>query len=349
MGLEKNWNITVGSMPKGPLNKISDVPGVTVGHYTLNNGEIQTGVTAIKPHQGNLFQDKPLAASHVINGFGKSIGLVQIDELGTLETPILMTNTLSVGTVSTALVRYMLAQNEDIGRTTGSVNPVVFECNDGDLNDLRGLNVREEHVMQALENCCTDFEEGAVGSGRGMRCHELKGGIGSSSRIVTLDGKDYVVGTLCMTNHALYKDLTLRNDPIGKRLPNELYACEDKGSVITVIATNIPLSERQLKRISKRTIVGLSRTGSHMSNGSGEIAMTFTTANRMPHYPATTILPMSMVADDRIDEIFRAVIECVEESVLSAMLHAETVTGRNGLTVRCLRDILKNDPRYFFG
>lgn len=346
MGLEKSWNIPVGSMPKGPLNKIADVPGVTVGHCTLREGNVQTGVTAIKPHQGNLFKEKLLAAAHVINGFGKSVGLVQIDELGTIETPILMTNTLSVGTVSTALVRYMLGQNEDIGDTTGSVNPVVFECNDSDLNDIRGLHVREEHALQALESCCADFEEGAVGSGRGMRCHELKGGIGSASRIVALDGTDYVVGTLCMTNHALYKDLTINGDPVGRRLPDERFTCEDKGSVITVIATDIPLSERQLKRISRRALAGLSRTGSHMANGSGEIAMAFTTANRMPHYPAGSIVPMNMVNDSRMDAVFRAVIECVEESVLSSMLHAEAVTGRNGLTIRSLRDILSKDPGY---
>ena len=183
MGIETNkWGFRVGRLPHGPRNKISDVPGVTVGHCTLADGNVQTGVTALLPHPGDVFHDKVLAASHVINGFGKTTGLVQIDELGTLETPILFTNTLSVGTVETALVKYMLQRNPDICETTGSVNPVVCECNDSGLNDIRGLHVTEEHVFAALADCRADFAEGAVGAGRGMRCHGLKGGIGSASR-----------------------------------------------------------------------------------------------------------------------------------------------------------------------
>ena len=172
MGIEAKWKsrgIRVGKLPCGPLDKISDVPGVTVGHCTLADGEVQTGVTALLPHQGDIFHDKVMAASHVINGFGKTTGLVQIDELGTLETPILFTNTLSVGTVETALVKYMLDKNPDICETTGSVNPVVCECNDSGLNDIRGLHVTEENVRAALADCRADFAEGAVGAGRGMR------------------------------------------------------------------------------------------------------------------------------------------------------------------------------------
>ena len=190
MGIPAKWNLTIGHLPHGPLNKISDVPGVTVGHCTLADGDVQTGVTALLPHPGDLFHEKLLAASHVINGFGKTTGLVQIDELGTLETPILFTNTLSVGTAETALVKYMLAQNPDICETTGSVNPVVCECNDSGLNDIRGLHVTEQNVFDALADCKADFAEGAVGAGRGMRCHGLKGGIGSASRVVELDGKN---------------------------------------------------------------------------------------------------------------------------------------------------------------
>ena len=172
MGIDKNeWGFRVGHLPHGERNKISDVPGVTVGHCTLADGDIQTGVTALLPHPGDVFHDKVLAACHVINGFGKTTGLVQIDELGTLETPILFTNTLSVGTVETALVKYMLERNPDICETTGSVNPVVCECNDSGLNDIRGLHVTEAHVAAALADCKADFAEGAVGAGRGMRCH----------------------------------------------------------------------------------------------------------------------------------------------------------------------------------
>ena len=250
MGIAGNkWGFTVGRLPHGPLDKISDVPGVTVGHCTLAEGNIQTGVTARLPHQGDVFHDKLLAASYVINGFGKTTGLVQIDELGTLETPILFTNTLSVGTVETALVKYMLARNPDICETTGSVNPVVCECNDSGLNDIRGLHVTEENVWAALADCRADFAEGAVGAGRGMRCHGLKGGIGSASRVVELDGKQYTIGALVLSNHAVFDDLVVAGTPIQTLLDASIPPHEDKGSIITVLATDIPLSERQLRRL----------------------------------------------------------------------------------------------------
>lgn len=346
MGIDKRWNIRIGSLEKGKRNLITDVPGVTVGHVTLGDGKIQTGVTAIKPHQGNIYKDKLMAACHVINGHGKSIGLVEVEELGYIETPLLMTNTLSVGTVSTGLVKYMMEMNPDLGDTTGSVNPVVFECNDSELNDIRGLHVKEEHVKEALDNCSEQFEEGAVGSGRGMRCHELKGGIGSASRNFELDGQKFTLGVLMMTNHALYKDLMIKGDPVGERIPNPLPFQKDKGSVITVIATDVPLSERQLKRISKRTVVGLSRTGSYMVNASGEIALAFTTANHKPHEPQTAVMPIRILHDEKLDVVFRAVAECVEEAVLSSMLHAETVTGRNNNCIHSLAEILEKDEKY---
>ena len=344
MGIEAKWKsrgIRVGKLPCGPLDKISDVPGVTVGHCTLADGEVQTGVTALLPHQGDIFHDKVMAASHVINGFGKTTGLVQIDELGTLETPILFTNTLSVGTVETALVKYMLDKNPDICETTGSVNPVVCECNDSGLNDIRGLHVTEENALAALADCRADFAEGAVGAGRGMRCHGLKGGIGSASRVVELDEKQYTIGALVLSNHAVFDDLVVAGTPIQSLLDAHIPPHEDKGSIITVLATDIPLSERQLRRLCHRALVGLSRTGSFCGNGSGEIVIAFTTANRVPHYSEKAILPMGMLHDDAINPLFRAVAECVEESVLSSLLHAETVTGYHGRTVKCLSDLLK--------
>ena len=294
MGIPAKWNLTIGHLPHGPLNKISDVPGVTVGHCTLADGDVQTGVTALLPHPGDLFHEKLLAASHVINGFGKTTGLVQIDELGTLETPILFTNTLSVGTVETALA-----------------------------------------------DCKADFAEGAVGAGRGMRCHGLKGGIGSASRVVELDGKNYTIGSLVLSNHAMFDDLMVGGTPIQQLLEAHIPPHEDKGSIITVLATDIPLSERQLRRLCHRALVGLSRTGSYCGNGSGEIVLAFTTANRMPHYADKALLPMTMLHDDAINPLFRAVAECVEESVLSSLFHAETVTGYHGKTVPCLTDLLE--------
>ncbi|MGN0706407.1 MAG: P1 family peptidase [Faecalibacterium sp.] len=346
MGIAAEWGFRVGKLTRGPLNKISDVPGVTVGHCTLAEGPVQTGVTALMPHPGDIFHDKVLAASYVINGFGKTTGLVQIDELGTLETPILLTNTLSVGTASTALVRYMLERCPDICETTGSVNPVVCECNDSGLNDIRGLHVTEEHVFAALAGCRADFAEGAVGAGRGMRCHGLKGGIGSASRCIELGGKRHTVGALVLSNHAVFEDLIVAGTPIRTLLEEHIPPHEDKGSIITVLATDIPLSERQLRRLCRRALVGLSRTGSYCGNGSGEIVIAFTTANRVPHYAQDPLLPLGMLHDDAINPLFRAAAECVEESVLSSLLHAETVTGKGGRTVQSLAELLKKQKTF---
>ncbi len=343
MGIDAKWMQkigAVGSLPHGKRNKISDVPGVTVGHSTLAHDGVQTGVTALLPHQGDVFHDKVMAACHVINGFGKTTGLVQIEELGTLETPILFTNTLSVGTAQTALVKYMLGRNPDICETTGSVNPVVCECNDSGLNDIRGLHVTEENVFEALSNCAEDFAEGAVGAGRGMRCHGLKGGIGSASRMIELDGKKYTVGAMVLSNHASFEDLIVAGKPIHALIDQRLSHVEDKGSIITVLATDAPLSERQLRRLCHRAIIGIGRCGSYCGNGSGEIVIAFSTANRVPHYSSDAIITMETVHDSWIDHMFRAVVECVEESVLSSMLHAETVTGYKGKTVQSLADML---------
>ena len=341
MGIEASWGFAVGSLPHGPRNLISDVPGVTVGHCTLADGEVQTGVTALLPHPGDLFHEKVPAAAHVINGFGKTTGLVQIQELGTLETPILFTNTLSVGAVYDALVRHMLALCPDICETTGSVNPVVCECNDSGLDDIRGLHVTGEHVRAALADCRADFAEGAVGAGRGMRCHGLKGGIGSASRRLELDGRAYHLGALVLSNHARFDDLILAGVPIQERLAASVPPHQDRGSIITVLATDAPLTCRQLGRVARRAIVGLSRTGSYCGNGSGEIVIAFSTGYRIPHYPQGDVMPLQAIHEDRIDLFFRAAAECVEESVLSSLLHAETVTGRGGRTVRSLADLLR--------
>ena len=342
MGIEAAWGFAVGQMPRGPRNKISDVPGVTVGHRTLSDGGVQTGVTALLPHPGDIFHEKVPAAVHVINGFGKTAGLMQLAELGTLETPILFTNTLSVGTASTALVRYMLDRCPDICETTGSVNPVVCECNDSGLNDIRGLHVTEAHALAALADCRADFAEGAVGAGRGMRCHGLKGGIGSASRRLELEGRTFHLGALVLSNHARFDDLILAGVPIRQRLAQAgVPPHQDRGSIITVLATDVPLTCRQLGRVARRAIVGLSRTGSYCGNGSGEIVIAFSTANKIPHYPQQSLLSLQAVGETKIDLLFRAAAECVEESVLSSLLHAETVTGRGGLTVRSLADLLQ--------
>jgi len=340
MGLEKESGIVIGNMKKGPKNLITDVAGVKVGHVTLNDGDIKTGVTAILPHGGNIFKEKVMASSSVINGFGKSMGLIQIEELGTIETPIIMTNTLSIGTAASGLIRYMLEQNEDIGSTTGTVNCIVTECNDGTLNDIRGLHVKEEHVFQAINNATENFEEGSIGSGTGMSCFGLKGGIGSSSRIVELDNKEYTIGSIVMANFGRKGDLVINGDKVGERIVKEESFEKEKGSIIIIVGTDIPLSERQLKRVANRAVIGLGRTGSRLGNGSGDICISFTTANKIKHYCDTSIIDIKMIDDNIIDSIFRATIESVEESVISALYHAKTTVGIDGNIRKSLREYL---------
>lgn len=340
MGLDKESGIVIGKLKKGPMNLITDVAGIKVGHVTLNDGVIKTGVTAILPHGGNIFKEKVMASSSVINGFGKSMGIIQIEELGNIETPIIMTNTLSIGTAASGLVKYMLEQNEDIGSTTGTVNCIVTECNDGTLNDIRGLYVKEEHVFEAINNATEDFEEGSIGSGTGMSCLGLKGGIGSSSRIVVLDKKEFTLGAIVMANFGRRGELVINGEKVGERIEKEESFEKEKGSIIIVIGTDIPLSERQLKRVSKRAVIGLGKTGSHLGNGSGDICISFTTANKIKHYSDTNIIDIKVVDDNIIDSIFRAAIESVEEAVISALYHAKTTVGMDGNVRKSLREYL---------
>lgn len=339
MGLPKNSGLNLFEKhKKGEKNLITDVKGVKVGHTTLQDGNINTGVTVILPHSGNIFKNKVMAATAVLNGFGKSLGLVQIDELGTIETPIVMTNTLSVGTATTALVKYMLKQNSDIGLTTGTVNCVVTECNDSRLNDIRGLHVTEEDVLSAIDSADEYFEEGAVGSGTGMCCLGFKGGIGSASRIVEIDGKEFTIGALVMSNFGSAGNLVIGGDHIGRRINGNIN--KDEGSIIIIIGTDVPLSERQLKRIAKRSAISLGKTGSYMGNGSGDLAIAFTTANMVPHYSEKDIIEIKMLLDDKIDVVFEASIEAVEESIISSLYHAKTTKNDSGKEVKGLREYL---------
>ena len=326
MGIE-NLELKIGKLSKGKNNLITDVKGVKVGHKTLDDGKIKTGVTAIIPHSDNIFKEKLICSSYVINGFGKSVGLVQINELGTLETPIILTNTLSVGTCSTALVKHMLKENEDIGVTTGTVNPVVCECNDGYLNDIRGLHVKEEDVFEALESAEINFKEGNVGAGTGMSCYQLKGGIGSASRLLKLDDKEYTIGSLVLSNFGLKEDLLVDGIKVGEQILEKEAEELEKGSIIIILATDIPMSDRQLKRIAKRVPIGLARTGSHIGNGSGDIVIAFSTANRIKHYEYRDIVSIKIINENIIDKVFRGVIECVEEAVISSLLHSEKTIG----------------------
>ncbi|MEY8369431.1 P1 family peptidase [Anaerovoracaceae bacterium 42-11] len=341
MGLPKDCKVDLqNKFPKGKRNLISDVPGVKVGHVTLKDDEkfIHTGVTAILPHEGNLFQEKVAAGACVINGFGKSAGLVQIEELGTIETPILMTNTLSVGAGLNGMIRYMLKDNEDIGVSTGTVNCVVTECNDGELNDIRGMHVKEEHVLEALAKADEDFAEGGVGGGTGMCCMGLKGGIGSASRIITCNEKEYTLGAIVMSNFGVLGNLRIDGKRIKTELPKE--EKPEKGSIIIVLGTDIPLSDRQLKRIAKRATVGLARVGSFLGNGSGDIAIAFSNGNRIPHYSKEDVLETKMFHDNAMDKLFDATAEVVEEAVISSMYHAETTKGIRNKVLYGLREFI---------
>lgn len=326
----RDYGVTIGRMEPGLRNSITDVPGVLVGNVTLCNGDIHTGVTAILPHAGNLYEDKVPAACQVFNGYGKSTGFIQIDEVGTIETPIILTNTLSVGSAGSALVEYMLKQNPEICKTLPTVNPVVCECNDGYLNDIRGLHIKREHVFQAIETAEEEFEEGAVGAGTGMCCFELKGGIGTASRRVSV-GDGYTLGVLALTNFGVLPDLMIAGIPAGRIISNgRITEHVEKGSVILIIATDIPLSARQLKRIARRASMGLARTGSYMGNGSGEISVAFSTANRVPQTANSDFQTITILDEWKIDAVFRAVVESVEEAVLNSMVCAAPTCGRDG-------------------
>lgn len=333
-------------MKKGTRNLITDVPGVKVGHQTIHQGDSYTGVTAILPHPGNLFREKLPAAVQVINGFGKSVGTIQVEELGTLETPILLTNTFGVGTAATALVRSMLAENAEIGDTTGTVNPLVFECNDGSINNIRNLAVTEADCQAALTAARFEgevFAEGAVGAGSGMCCYDLKGGIGSASRIIELSGKDYTLGCLVLSNFGQLKNLMIYGYPLGLEL-SELFEVEaetsasqpekkEQGSIIVILATDLPLSSRQLKRIAKRASVGISRTGAFIGNGSGEIALVFSTAQKVEHFDKAATRNFEVLNENYLDEVFEATAEVVEESVISSLFHGRNTVNRRGKIV----------------
>src|SRR5699024_2524904 len=288
----------VGILPAGPDDRISDVADVRVGHATLADGNLQTGVTVVQPHTDDIFLERVPAAVSVINGFGKSTGLLQLRELGVVETPIALTNTFSVGEVATAQLRRLTTQHGQIGREWSTANPLVMECNDGYLNDIQAFAVRQEHYDQAVSTASTNFAQGAVGAGRGMSCCQLKGGIGSASRIAQWhDGKKHTVGALVLANFGRLPNLMVDGAPVGRLLVKRQATADhgfgtnerDKGSIIIIMATDAPLDSRQLKRLSMRAAAGLARTGSVYGHGSGDIALAFSTAYRIPFEPEATM------------------------------------------------------------
>ncbi|MEX3970761.1 P1 family peptidase [Paraburkholderia caribensis] len=331
----------IGTSPTGALGTIADVPGVTVGHCTLADGPIQTGVTVVRAHRDDPYRHKVPAAASVINGFGKSIGLVQVKELGVLETPIALTNTFGAAAVAQAQIRAALASNPQIGRDWPTVNPLVFECNDGYLNDIQALAIEESHYMQALDAAAVEFERGSVGGGRGMSCFDLKGGIGSASRVANVAGRDFTVGALVLANFGRLPMLTIDGTPLGRELHRRKQsttpAKPEQGSIIMIVATDAPLDSRQLKRLSMRTAAGLARTGSVYGHGSGDIALAFSTAWTVPHESDFIATP-PLLGDARLDPLFHACADSVEQAIVDALWSATSVTGRDAHTRLSLRE-----------
>ena len=325
-------NMAVGKLRHGERNLISDVPGVRVGHCTVDEGSCHTGVTVVLPPPKNPFTEKLTAASCVFNGYGKTLGLVQVDELGTLETPIALTNTLNVGKVHDAMVSYMIGLCRDDGVDLTSVNPVVCECNDSRLSDIARRPVGEKEVFAAISSASADFAQGAVGAGRGTTCYGMKGGIGSSSRLMEIDGKTYTLGVLVQSNYGAAEDFRPASVPPG-------LAESDQGSIILVLATDLPLSARQLRRVLRRTSVGMARLGSYIGHGSGEICVGFTTAR--PAACSDSFLTQTVLREDKMNLPFRAAGECAEEAILQSMWNAGADTALNGKKIPSLREFLK--------
>lgn len=340
----RELGVVVGVLPTGKLNAITDVAGVRVGHATIIRGDsVRTGVTAILPHAGNLFQEKVPAAIFVGNGFGKLMGSTQVNELGEIETPILLTNTLNVPRVADALLDWMLALpgNEQVR----SINPVVGETNDGFLNDIRGRHVGKPEVMAAL-NSAKDgpVEEGSIGAGTGTVAFGFKGGIGTASRVVPAAAGGYSVGVLVQTNFGGV--LTINGAPVGQEL-GQYYMKEqlsptprgqlparqtDKadGSIIIVVATDAPVDSRNLERLAARAMLGLARTGSPSTNGSGDYVIAFSTSAANRVRTTTGTRQVAVLGNDAMSPLFLAVVEATEEAIYNSLFRATTVVGRNG-------------------
>ncbi len=335
----RDLGVEVGVFRTGKINAITDVSGVRVGHVMILEGDnVRTGVTAIVPHGGNLFQEKVPAAAFVGNGFGKLVGFTQVDELGQIETPILLTNTLSVWDVADGIVDYMLSLpgNENVR----SINPVVGETNDGGLNDIRGRHVKREHAVAAIRAAQSrEVEEGSVGAGTGTICFGWKGGIGTSSRLLppTLGG--FTVGVLVQTNYGGV--LEIAGVPVGKELGRYSFRDQLKypgdGSCMIVLATDAPLTTHQLKRLAKRATLALGRTGSSMSHGSGDYVIAFSTSPELRIRPDAERIQQSVrFKEDDLSSLFQAVVEATEEAIYNSLLKATTIKGIQGREIEAL-------------
>jgi D-aminopeptidase len=333
-------------MTPGPLNAITDVAGVKVGHVTLHRGRgrlrpgrgpVRTGVTAILPHGGDLWREKVPAATFVLNGTGEMTGSIWIETQGALEVPVLLTNTMSVGTVMEGVVRYMTKHYPDIGIGDDVVAPTVAECDDSTLNDARGLHVKAADAIRAIEEARGGpVPEGAVGAGTGMIAYGFKGGIGTASRRLSAAEGGYTVGVLVNANMGRRSELTVAGVPVGVAIPDLPVQPAADGSIIVVIATDAPLDHLKLRRLASKASLGLARTGTISNHGSGDIFLAFSTGNRVPHYPEPLTYTLRVVADAHLDPLFRAAQEATEEAILNALTMATTTEGRDGVTAHAL-------------
>ena len=326
----RDYGINFGSLKTGNYNSITDVKGVLVGNETIiKNEDARTGVTAILPYDGNIFQNKVPGAIYIENGFGKLTGISQVEELGNIETPIILTNTLSVPTAADALIDYILSFDEN--KNIRSVNPVVGETNDGRLNNIQARYVKKEHVLEAIKKAKSGYvDEGNVGAGTGTICFGFKGGIGTSSRILSEEDGGYTVGVLVQTNFG--GNLMISGIRIEEELNKMKNSGSGDGSVMIIVATDAPLQSRNLKRLAKRSLYGVARTGGHCSNGSGEYAIAFSTAVdiRSSYDGENALLEGGTeLRNDRMTPLFEAVIEATEEAVINSLFAAETMTGNN--------------------
>jgi D-aminopeptidase len=326
----RDIGIQIGTIPTGTHNAITDVAGVKVGHVTLNEGDsIRTGVTAILPSD-DIWTARLFGAAHVIHGNGEATGIARINQAGWIESPILLTNTLSIGAVHDGVVRYIVKRYPD----NNIVLPIVAECYDGGLNDISGLHVTAQHAIEAIENA-TDgpVTEGSVGGGTGMRCYGFKAGIGTASRVLPEERGGWTVGVLVNSNGGRRSQLRIDGIPVGREIIESTPKPGRDGSFIIVIATDAPLTHRQLRQLAIRATHGLARTGTPSTDGSGEFVIAFSTANIFPSRTETGTFQIQMLVNGQLNSLFQAVIEATEEAIVNSMTMATTTTGRNGRTM----------------
>jgi D-aminopeptidase len=349
-GRIREYGLTVGSLSPGPHNAITDVAGVRVGHQTVVRGEpggsepvIRSGVTAIIPHPGDLFRERVYAATSVFNGYGEVTSNIVIDEWGMIGSPIVITDTTHIGLGYDAVSRYMAARDPEVG-DLDVIIPVVAECDDGFLNDNRAFGLAQEDFFAALDGASDGpVPEGSLGGATGTQQFDFKGGIGTSSRVLELKGQTVTVGVLVNTNYANRHQLEIRGVPVGREITDLMPEYHKEGSCIAVVATDAPLHPRQLRRLARRVDVGLARTGSVGNDGSGEIFIAFSTANRIPRETPRLGHPIEVVAEGQfwtqgspMDRLFEAVADATEEAALNALFQATTMRGRDGHVLHAL-------------